>query len=194
MKSVICMLMALSLFAADVFAQDATGKKMSNLENLIVNGEKLLQYDSYETGVLSGSFDIRFTAMVITDPEKSEILAKGMKATIMGEKEATSSVYLDFEEVQNLSKSLSLIKAVSAKFADKKREPYTEVVYSSKGGFKFGYLNRGVNAGMFSSNSALFIKTPDMVSTLKDDEKRFNQLQSIVNNVLMRISRNTAAP
>jgi hypothetical protein len=177
------------LLAVNAFAQEPNSKKLSNIESLLINNETLLQYDSYEMGIMSGTLDIKFTAMVIADPVKSEIVARGMKVTILGEKDTISTVYLDQEEIENLAKSINAIKMFSAKCVDSKREPYTEMVYSSKGGFKFGYLNKGATSGMFGSTSSLFVKTPDMMSLLKDDEKRINQIQSIINNVMLRITR-----
>ena len=115
--------------------------------------------------------------------------AQFMKVTIIGEKNATSTVYLDSGEVLNLSNAITLVKSVSEKYATEKLEPYTEVLYSSKGGFKFGYLNKGVNTGVFESRSALSIRTPTMESIFKDDEKRLGQIQSIIANVLFNVSR-----
>ncbi len=189
MKRTILVLATLSLFAGTTFAAEPTAGKMSNLEAVIVNNDKLLQYDSYDMGIADGSLDVNFKAMIITDPEKGEVVVKGMKVTILGEKEATSTVYLDLEETQALAKSIGILKATSVKFAELKREPYTEITYSSKGGFKFGYLNKGAGAGMFSSSSVLFIKSPDLESEFKDDEKRFSQFQSIINNVLLKITK-----
>lgn len=189
MKRIIMVLAIVSLCTGTTFAAETKPSTMSNLETVIVTNDKLLQYDSYDMGIMSGSFDVSFKAIIITEPEKGVAVVKGMKVTILGEKEATSTVYLDLEETQALAKSIGIIKATSAKFVDLKREPYTEITYSSKGGFKFGYLNKGASAGMFSSSSALFIKSPVMESTLKDDEKRFSQLQSIINNVLLKITK-----
>ena len=188
-KLVINVLFVLVLLALNAFAADVENSKMSNLESTILNNETVLKYDSYDAGEISGSFSVKFTAMVISDPVKSKVVATGMKVTITGDKNATSTVYLDAVEVQNLSKAITLIKSISEKYATEKIEPYTEMIYSSKGGFKFGYLNKGVNAGVFESSSALFIRTPTMESILKDDEKRFGQLQSIIANVLFNASR-----
>ena len=188
-KLVINVLFVLVLLALNAFAADVENSKMSNLESTILNNETVLKYDSYDAGEISGSFSVKFTAMVISDPVKSKVVATGMKVTITGDKNATSTVYLDAVEVQNLSKAITLIKTISEKYATEKIEPYTEMIYSSKGGFKFGYLNKGVNAGVFESSSALFIRTPTMESILKDDEKRFGQLQSIIANVLFNASR-----
>ena len=182
-------LLVLALLTLNVFASDSDGNKISNLESTILNNETVLKYESYDSGAISGSFDVKFTAMVITDPVKSKVVATGMKVTIIGEKNATSTVYLDSGEVLNLSNAITLVKSVSEKYATEKIEPYTEILYSSKGGFKFGYLNKGVNAGVFDSRSALFIRTPSMESIFKDDEKRLGQIQSIIANVLFNVSR-----
>jgi hypothetical protein len=183
------MLLAILVFVGNVAAAEPSGRKQSNLEALLVNNETLLQSDSYDMGEMSGSLDVKFTAMVVTDPVKAEVVARGMKVTILGEKEVTSTVYLDQEELEALGKAIGVIKATAVKFADQKREPYTELAYTSKGGFKFGYLNKGAGAGMFSSSSALFIRTPELQSLLKDDEKRIAQMQTIVNNVMLRTTR-----
>jgi hypothetical protein len=189
MKLVINVLLVLVLLAFNVFASDSDGSKISNLESTLLNNETVLKYESYDAGTISGSLDAKFTAMVITDPVKSKIVATGMKVTIIGDKNATSTVYLDSGEVQSLSNAITLVKSISEKNATEKLEPYTEIVYSSKGGFKFGYLNKGVNSGMFDSRSSLFIRTPSMESILKDDEKRFGQIQSVIANVLFNVSR-----
>jgi hypothetical protein len=188
LKLAVNVLLVLALFTLNAFASDSGVKKISNLESTILNNETLLKYESYDAGMMSGSLDVKFTAMVITDPVKSNVVATGMKVTIIGDKEATSTVYLDSEEVQNLSNTIALIKTISEKNATEKIEPYTEVLYSSKGGFKFGYLNRGMNSGMFESNSALFIRTPAMNSILKNDEKRLGQMQTIIANALYKMS------
>lgn len=189
MKHIIMVLALVSLCTGTTLAAESKSSTMSNLETVIVTNDRLLQYDSYDMGSMGGSLDVNFKAMIITDPEKGAAVAKGMKVTILGEKEATSTVYLDLEETQALAKSIGIMKATSAKFIDLKREPYTEIIYSSKGGFKFGYLNKGASAGMFSSSSALFIKSPDMTSIFKDDDKRFSQFQVIINNVLLKITK-----
>ena len=188
LKLVINVLLVLALFTLNAFASDSDGKKMSNLESTILNNETVLKYESYDSGMISGSFDVKFTAMVITDPVKSNVAATGMKVTIIADKNVTSTVYLDSEEVQNLSNTIALIKTISAKYATEKIEPYTEVLYSSKGGFKFGYLNKGINSGMFESSSALFIRTPTMESILKNDEKRLGQIQTTIANALFKMS------
>jgi len=188
-KLTINVLLVLALLTLNVFASDSDGNKISNLESTILNNETVLKYESYDAGTISGSFDVKFTAMVVTDPVKSKVVATGMKVTIIGEKNATSTIYLDSGEVLNLSNAITLVKSVSEKYATEKIEPYTEILYSSKGGFKFGYLNKGVNAGVFESRSALSIRTPSMESIFKDDEKRLGQMQSIIANVLFNVSR-----
>lgn len=188
LKLAINVLLVLTVFTLNAFASDLDGKKMSNLESTILNNETFLKYESYDAGVISGSCDVKFTAMVISDPVKSNIVATGMKVTIIGDKNITSTVYLDSAEVHNLSNTIALVKTISEKYAVEKIEPYTEMLYSSKGGFKFGYLNRGINSGMFESNSVLFIRTPTMESILKNDEKRFGQLQTTIANALYKMS------
>ncbi len=188
-KLAINVLLVLALLTLNVFASDSDGNKISNLESTILYNETVLKYESYDAGAISGSFDVKFTAMVISDPVKSKTVATGMKVTIIGDKNATSTVYLDSAEVQNLSNAIALVKSVSEKNATEKIEPYTEILYSSKGGFKFGYLNKGVNAGVFESRSGLSIRTPSMESVFKDDEKRLGQIQSIIATVLFNVSR-----
>lgn len=188
LKLVINALLVVSLFALNAFASDSDGKRISNLESTILNNEAVLKYESYDAGMISGSLDVKFTAMVITDPVKSNVVATGMKVTIIADKNITSTVYLDSVEVQNLSNAFALIKTISDKNATEKIEPYTEVLYSSKGGFKFGYLNRGINSGLFESSSALFIRTPTMESILKNDEKRLGQIQTTIANALYKMS------
>lgn len=187
LKLAINALLLLSLFALNSFAADSDGKKMSKLESTILNNETVFKYESYDAGQISGSLDVKFTSMVITDPVKSNVVATGMKVTIFVDKTTTSTVYLDSDEVQNLSNAIALIKTVSAKNETEKIEPYTEVLYASKGGFKFGYLNKGVNAGIFESSSALFIRTPTMESILKNDEKRLGQMQTTIANALYKM-------
>lgn len=187
LKLAVNVLLVLALFTLNAFASDSESKKMSNLESTILNNETVLKYESYDAGMISGSFDVKFTAMVITDPVKSNVVTTGMKVTIIADKNITSTVYLDSEEVQNLSNAIALVKTISEKYATEKIEPYTEVLYSSKGGFKFGYLNRGISSGMFESNSALFIRTPAMESILKNDEKRLGQMQSTIANALYKM-------
>ena len=182
-------LLVLALLTLNVFASESDGNKISNLESTILNNEAVLKYESYDSGTISGSFDVKFTAMVITDPVKYKMVATGMKVTIIGDKNVTSTVYLDSGDVLNLSNAIALVKSISEKYATEKIEPYTEILYSSKGGFKFGYLNKGVNAGVFDSRSALFIRTPSMESIFKDDEKRLGQIQSIIANALFNVSR-----
>lgn len=188
LKVAINVLLVFSLFSLTAFASESDGKKISKLESTILNNDTVLKYESYDAGVISGSLDVKFTSMVITDPENAAVVVTGMKVTILGDKDTKSTVYLDSEEVQNLSKAIALIKTISAKNETEKIEPYTEVHYSSKGGFKFGYLNKGTNAGMFESNSALFIRTPTMESILKNDEKRLGQMQSTIANALFKMS------
>lgn len=186
-KLAINVLLLLALFTLNAFAADSDGKKMSNLESTLLNNETVLKYESYDAGMISGSLDVKFTAMVITDPVKSDVVATGMKVTITADKNITSTVYLDSVEVQNLLNAIALIKTISEKNAKEKIEPYTEVLYSSKGGFKFGYLNKGINSGMFESNSALFIRTPTMESIFKNDEKRLAQIQTTITNALYKM-------
>jgi hypothetical protein len=188
LKLAINVLLVLVLSTLTAIASDSDVKKISNLESTILNNETVLKYESYDAGTICGSFDVKFTAMVITDPVKSNMVATGMKVTIIGDKNITSTVYLDSEEVKNLSNAIALIKTISEKNATEKVEPFTELLYSSKGGFKFGYLNKGINSGMFESNSALFIRTPTLESTLKNDEKRLGQIQSIIANALYKMS------
>jgi hypothetical protein len=188
LKLAINVLLVLVLSTLTAIASDSDVKKISNLESTILNNETVLKYESYDAGTISGSFDVKFTAMVITDPVKSNMVATGMKVTIIGDKNITSTVYLDSEEVKNLSNAIALIKTFSEKNATEKVEPFTELLYSSKGGFKFGYVNKGINSGMFESNSALFIRTPTLESTLKNDEKRLGQIQSIIANALYKMS------
>lgn len=188
-KRVVNVLVVFALLTCNVSAAETAENRISKLESTMVNNESVLKYESYDSGSISGSFDIKFTAMVVTDPVKSQPVASGMKVTIVGDKDTKSTVFLDLEEVQNLSNAIALVKSISEKNATEKLEAYTEVVYSSKGGFKFGYLNKGVNTGVFDSRSSLFIRTPAMESTFKDDEKRFGQLQTIIANILFNVSR-----
>lgn len=188
LKIAINVLAVLALFTLNAFAADSDGKKTTNLESTLLNNETVLKYESYDAGMISGSFDVKFTAMVISDPVKAAVVATGMKVTIIGDKNVTSTVYLDSAEAQNLLTAIALIKSISEKNATEKIEPYTEVSYSSKGGFKFGYLNKGINSGMFESSSALFIRTPTMESVLKNDEKRLGEMQTTITNALYKMS------
>ena len=187
-RCILNVLAILALLAFNSYAADLNGKKIPNLESTIMNNETVLKYESYDLGTISGSLDVKFTAMVITDPIKSNVVAAGMKVTIIADKNTASSVYLDADEVKGLSEALTLIKSISEKYATEKKEPYTEVMFSSKGDFKFGYINKGAGAGMFESGSSLFFRTPALESILKDDDKRFGIVQSTIANALFKIS------
>lgn len=188
LKLAINVLLVLTLLSLNAFASDTDGKKISKLESAILNNETILKYESYDAGTISGSLDVKFTAMVISDAVKSNVVATGIKVTILGDKNITSIVYLDADEVQNLSNAIALVKTISTKYETEKMEPYTEVLYSSKGGFKFGYLNKGISSGMFESNSSLIIRTPTLESSIKNDEKRFGLLQTVIANALYKMS------
>ncbi|MDD2898789.1 MAG: hypothetical protein PHI31_08750 [Desulfuromonadaceae bacterium] len=187
MKRIFSAVLLTSLLAINAMASESDQGKITKLETTVLNNETILKYESYEVGTIGGSLDVKFTAMVITDPAKASVVATGMKVTIIGDKNVTSSVYLDADEVKSLSDAVALIKLTSEKYATEKKEPYTELMYSSRGGFKFGYLNKGAGAGMFGSNSALFIRTPAMESILKDDEKRIGQMQSVIADALFKM-------
>jgi hypothetical protein len=187
-KIAVNVLLVLALLSINAFAAETDGKKMSKLESTIMNNETVLKYENYDAGTISGSFDVKFTAMVITDPVKSSVVANGLKVTIIGDKNVTSTVYLDADEVHSLSNSIALMKTISTKYETEKMEPYTEMLYSSKGGFKFGYLNKGAGSGMFESSASLVIRTPTQESIIKNDEKRFGQIQSVIASALYKMT------
>lgn len=127
----------------------------TKLEAFLVKKGKLIIKDFYELGKVFGKYGsmVEFNALVIYEPDKESQRVRGIKIEVSGggKYERSDASFLDFEEVESLSKAIEYIVDLLSKWEGVNKE-YTEVIFSTKGDFQIGFYQKGTERFSFASS------------------------------------------
>lgn len=139
----------------------------TKLEAFLGTRGRLVVKDSYGIGQVGNLGSAEMDALVIYEPGSSQKI-KGLRVEVTegGRLERSSVSFIDLDELQSLSEALSYMSNLAAKWNGQVHEPYTEVIYSSKGEFKVGFFQKGTETSGFVSSGSIgparaFLKVSD---------------------------------
>jgi|SRR6185437_10212052 len=120
------------------------------LEAFMGKRGKMIVKDTYSLGRLFGTGGVQMDAMVIYEPN-SPTKIKGLRAEVTesGQLERSNTSFIDLDELESLSQALAYMGDLSGKWKGQQHEPYTEVIYTSKGEFQVGFYQKGKTTSAF---------------------------------------------
>jgi hypothetical protein len=106
--------------------------------------------DSYSLGSIRGTGGVTMDALVIYQPNSTTKI-KGLRAEVTesGELERSNTSFIDYDELESLSQALAYMSNLSTKWKGQQHDPYTEVIYTSKGEFEVGFYQQGTKSRAF---------------------------------------------
>ncbi|MFW9874924.1 MAG: hypothetical protein ACFFG0_17595 [Candidatus Thorarchaeota archaeon] len=126
----------------------------TKLEKFLSKRGRIIVKDYYKIGRIPGTYDTRMelTAIVIYEPG-SELKNKGIQIQVEKQERygRTDTSFLDFEEVESLSKAVTYMTKLLSNWKGVNKE-YTEVVFSTKGDFQIGFYQQGTERQIFASS------------------------------------------
>lgn len=110
--------------------------------------------DFYDVGRVKCEYgDVDMKGLVIYEPGSSQKI-KGLKVEVTQSGRSNSS-FIDMDELQSLSDAISYVSDLSRKWAGQTHEPYTEIMYVSKGEFDLGFFQKGTKATAYVSSGTI---------------------------------------
>ena len=151
----LCSFIFIPLIASAEVKQEAKAKEpTTKLEAFLAKKGKILIKDFYSLGGVTSHQEsgVDITALVIYEPGQESQKIRGLKIEVKEttEIERSETVFLDLEEIESLSKGIDYMINLLAKWKDETKE-YTEVAFSTKGGFNIGFYQTGNTQGAFAS-------------------------------------------
>ena len=140
----------------------------TKLEAFLGRHGRLIVKDFYDLGQLSSMGHVQMEGLVIYEPGSSDKI-KGLRVEVTESSslERSNTSFIDLDELKSLSDAISYISDLSKKWQGQSHEPYTEIVYSSKGEFDLGFYQKGTKSSAFVSSGSIgkataFLKTADL--------------------------------
>lgn len=139
-------LLLVPLIASAQSKEESKAKEpATKLEAFLAKKGRLIIKDSHDLGKISGKYgtEISFTALVIYEPGQESQKTRGLQIKVTeGERYERSNIsFLDFEEIESLSKAIEYMVGLSTKWEGIKKE-YSEVLFLTKGYFKIGFYQQ----------------------------------------------------
>jgi hypothetical protein len=147
----------------------------TKLEAFLAKKGKLFVKDIHSLGTLDGKqgSKMEFAAVAVYEPGQEDEKAIGLKIEITGveqfKQQGTS--FLDIEEIESLSKAMDYMVTLSSKWEGTHKE-YSEVIFTTKGGFNVGFYQMGSKQGGFAASGnvtkfSCFFLSLDGLSSVK---------------------------
>lgn len=184
MKKLLMLILVMIVFLAPRVsaAQETRGEKTkepaTKLEAFLSKKGVLLVKSFRSLGEVCGKTGtncIKFDAVVIVGPGEEKQKIKGIKIEITegGRNPREHTSFLDYEEIESLSKALSYLLELSAQWASDSAKEYTEVVFSTKDFFTIGFFQKGTEQTSFSSSGYIgtarfFNENADALGSIKE--------------------------
>lgn len=137
-----------SVVFAAAKAQDAENEKgeeaETKIESFLSKKGQIVVKDFETIEYIRGKYGIaEIETLIISDPSNKSIKVKGLRVEVTeeGRLERKKTAFLDIDEVESLSKALGYIIDLAEKWKDTSR-PYSEVVFSTRGGFQIGFYQK----------------------------------------------------
>jgi hypothetical protein len=151
---VLCVFFLLPLIVSAQVKEEGEAKEpATKLEAFLAKKGRLIVRDYYELGEVAGKYMNKtvFGAIVIYEPGKESQRIRGLTIGVIREEKlglSSKVSFLDFEEIETLSKALEYMSSLSAKWQDIRKEN-TRVVFSTKGDFNIGFYQIGTEQVFF---------------------------------------------
>lgn len=124
------------------------------LESLLEEKDKLILVSSHTLGKITSERNckVEFKAVESYNPEIGLSKTRGFQVVITkeGRDMQSNMAFIDFSELEKLSKDLKFMIRLAEKFKTVNKE-YTKVFFSTKGGFEVGFIQKGTGQATFFS-------------------------------------------
>jgi hypothetical protein len=132
-------------------------KPQTKLEAFQASKGTLIVKDFYELGKVAGIGTISIDGVVMTQPGQESNRMRGLRIEVeeRGRLERSNISLLDMDEIESLSKALSYMSDLAAKWKGMEKQEYSEVQFATKGDFKIGFYQRKREQGAFVSSGSV---------------------------------------
>ncbi|HET7873219.1 MAG TPA: hypothetical protein VFL42_11950 [Terriglobales bacterium] len=119
---------------------------------------RLLVKESYDLGRVTGRFggSMQMTAIVISEPDSTQKM-KGLRIEVTegGGTERSNASFVDMDELESLSQGIAYMMKAANDWAGPGHQPYTELIYTSKGELEIGFYQKGKEALAFCRSGSM---------------------------------------
>jgi len=162
------------------------GEPQTKLEAFMAKKGKIVVKDSYDVDVVGGNMGhVELNALIVYEPGLENVRTKGLRieVTSAGRTEIKRVSFLDMDEVEAAIKGLEYMMKLAAQWKDQSREPYTEIIFSTKGFFRVGFYHSLIKQNVFVqsgyiSETTAFLGTDALVKLKSAFEKGLQILKS----------------
>ena len=162
------LLVTLTSFQARDPQSGREAEKSTKLETFLAKKGILIIKELYGLGEVGGAYDskVKIDAIVAYVPGKEDLKIKGLRIEVTDSRRSQTSL-IDIDEAESLSKALQYMIDLAKRWKKTGRR-YTEVIFSTKGGFKIGFYQSGDKQTGFVSSGYIaetycFFKDIDMM-------------------------------
>jgi hypothetical protein len=140
------------------------------LETFMGKKGRLLLKETYDLAHIGGRFgsSMDVKALTISEPNSTQKI-KGLRVEVNegGRLERSNISFIDMDELESLSQGIAYMMKVANDWAGAGHDPYTEVIYVSKGEFEVGFYQKGKETAAFCksgniSSATNFISVADL--------------------------------
>jgi len=167
-----------SLALAENIEQVPPSGPATKLEAFLSKKGNLITKESYQLGKVNcqNGAVISLSAMVAYESNLTSNKVRGLTIELTGPRKGKQShmSFLDFEEIESLSKAITNMGNMSAKWKGTSKD-HTEVTFSTKGDFRIGFFQKGSKQAFFSSGGK-----GDLVTCTLDSAESFSLLKTMV--------------
>jgi hypothetical protein len=126
------------------------------IEASLTQHGQMTMKEFYELGVVKDMGSVTLTALVISAPNGAH-KTKGLKIEVSeaGQFQRDNSSFLDVDELEGLSQSLTYMSDAAAKWNAAEHAPYTEVIYRPKAELQIGFFRKGNDVNAFCTSGSI---------------------------------------
>ena len=134
------------------FGEEIEKIPTTNIEKFMSKKGNMTIKEYYPIGDMSEKGNAVFEALVLSDPSEKIAKTKGLRVEVSEENGRfmrPNAVFIDFEELESLSKAVGYMADLSNKWNQSKKDAYTEVTFSTTGDFKVGFYVKDKKQKMY---------------------------------------------
>jgi len=185
------LLMTLTSFQVRDPQSGKEAEKLTKLEAFLAKKGILVIKEFYDLGEVSGEYGskVRVDAIIVYEPGKETQRIKGLRIEVF-DGERSQASFLDIDEAESLSKALQYMIDLAKRWKKASRK-YTEVIFSTKGGFKIGFYQSGnyqtsfVSSGYVAEISCFF---KEWANAMDNPIVKLEFIKDMVDGGLKRLS------
>lgn len=142
-----------------VGAQESTDtpKPNTEIEQLLLQKGRVIVKDFGKLGTIGGGQGSMELKTVVVTSAGGDTVTRGLRIQVTApySQRATERLsFLDHDELDDFRQAVTAIRAQAEQWANTERD-YTEVVFSTKGDFNFGFFHEGKRQQFFASAGAV---------------------------------------